>query len=69
MAKRAGIQRIGDGTYNHIRNDITHFVDQIINRAILYTQSNGTKTVDFASVDAALKSHGITVYGFGSSQQ
>ena len=65
IARRGGVKRISGQVYRETRNVLKHFLNQVIDDAITYTEHARRKTCTAMDVVYALKRQGRQLYGFG----
>lgn len=65
LARRGGVKRISNLTYDETRNVLKVFLVNVLQDAITYTEHGRRKTVTSMDVVHALKRQGRTLYGFG----
>lgn len=64
LARRAGVKRISGVVYDETRGVIKVFLENVIGKAVVYTEHAKRKTVTVLDVVYALKNIGRTLYGF-----
>ena len=65
LARRGGVKRISQPTYEETRGVLKVFLETVISDAITYTEHGNRRTVTALDVVYALKRQGRTLYGFG----
>ena len=65
LARRGGVKRISGLVYDEVRDNLTAFVKQIMQHAVIYTEYAKRRTVIPTDIRYALKRNGVTLYGFG----
>jgi len=65
LARRAGIKRIAGTMPDEVRHVLKLFLNDVVKRAVTYTEHARRKTVTSMDVVYALKQQGRTLYGFG----
>lgn len=64
LARRGGVKRISGLIYEETRSVLKVFVENVLLRALCYTEHARRKTVTALDVVYALKGMGKTIYGF-----
>lgn len=64
LARRAGVRRISGMIYDETRKVMRDFLEDIVQRASVYTEHAKRRTVTAMDVVYALKSKGKILYGF-----
>lgn len=64
LARRGGVKRISEQTYQHMREVIGLFLRKTIRDSITYTEHARRKTVTSDDVVMSLKRSGGNLYGF-----
>lgn len=64
LARRGGVKRISEATYEIIRSVLKVFLENVISDAVLYTEHAKRSTVTALDVTYALRRRGRTLYGF-----
>ena len=54
ILRRAGVKRISNKVYNHLRKEIRGYLDKILFKVILITQHDGRKTVQIKDLETGL---------------
>jgi histone H3/H4 len=54
ILRRAGVKRISNKVYNHLRKEIRAYLDKILFKVILITQHDGRKTVQIKDLETGL---------------
>merc|ERR1711968_14811 len=65
LARRGGVKRISSLIYDETRVVLRHFLENVIQDSVTYTEHAKRKTVTALDVVYALKRQGRTLYGFG----
>ena len=65
LARRGGVKRLSAPVYTETRIVLESFLRKVIDKAIVYSKFANRKTVMAMDVVYALKTQGITIYGFG----
>lgn len=66
LARRGGVKRISDNSYNAVRQFCDMMMIRVTRDAIVYAQAAKRKTVTAMDVIYALKKNGKTLYGYGA---
>ena len=66
LARRGGVKRIADNTYNVGREFIDSMLVKITRDSIVYAEAAKRKTITAMDVVYALKRNGKTLYGYGA---
>lgn len=66
LAKRGGVVRISDNSYNAVREFADSMLVRVTRDSIIYAEAAKRKTVTAMDVVYALKKNGKTLYGYGA---
>ena len=66
LARRGGVKRISDNSYNSVREFCDTMIVKVTTDSIIYAESAKRKTVTAMDVVYALKKNGKTLYGYGA---
>lgn len=66
LARRGGVKRIADNSYNPAREFIDSMLVKVTRDSIVYAEAARRKTITAMDVVYALKKNGKTLYGYGA---
>lgn len=66
LAKRGGVARISDNSYNAVRQFADMMLVRVTRDSIVYAEAGKRKTITAMDVVYALKKNGKTLYGYGA---
>ena len=66
LARRGGVKRMSFEIYDYARYAVKEFLEKVILKASEYTEHGQRWTISSLDVVRALKSMGLTVYGYGA---
>ena len=62
LAYRGGIARLSRKAYTEVRNTMSDFLKDVLQKAACYVENEGMKTLCERHIHAALKLRGMTLY-------
>ncbi len=66
LARRGGVRRISENSYNSVREFCNSMILKVTKDSIVYAEAGKRKTVTAMDVVYALKKNGKTLYGYGA---
>lgn len=66
LARRGGVKRISDNSYNPAREYLDAMLVRVTRDSIVYAEAAKRKTITAMDVVYALKKNGKTIYGYGA---
>lgn len=66
LARRGGVKRLSADVYDHMREICKIYLENILQRTIIYTEHARRKTISVLDIIYALKCVGYPLYGFNN---
>lgn len=63
LARKGGVKRVSEQTFDQGRLMVQEFIDQVVKDAVLMSEAAKRKTVTSSDIGYSLKRNGFTLYG------